>query len=351
MKKRLRHIAWILIALLTFSTGCMEDNMKPVTAFNKNGNGMFIACEGNFMYGNASLSYYDFETGNMHNQVFLKANGIPLGDVAQSLLMHDNKLWISVNNSGKVYVIDPRTFRHKGIIKELVSPRYMIPVSEDEIWVSDLYAGVIHVIDTKSYEKTAEIFLNTGDQIIHNAEQMIRYNDQVITNCWASDNTMLFIDIDKKTVTDSMKIRFQPKKICLDKQGKLWVLTDGEYNDNGEKPALQRIDPDTKTVETNMVFEAGDMPATIRLNNEGDSLYIINKHIYKMGIEAQTAGAPIIDGTDHHFYNLKKSSFDGFLYVTDAKNYLDPGMLYIFNQNYSLIDSLTTGIIPAELNH
>ncbi|MEA3447351.1 MAG: glutaminyl-peptide cyclotransferase [Bacteroidota bacterium] len=349
MEKIRTHIAFALLALLAFSTACMEDDMQPVTAFDTSGEGIFIACEGNFMYGNASLSYYDVSTGEMHNQVFLKANGIPLGDVAQSLLMHDRELWISVNNSGKIYAIDPQTFQHNGIIKELVSPRYMLPVSDDEIWVSDLYAGVIHVIDTKSYETTGEISLNTGDQIIHNAEQMLRYNNTVITNCWSSDNTILFIDINEKKVTDSIKVRYQPKKIRLDKDGKLWILSDGEYDSDGEKPALQRINPEDKTVETSIVFKSGDMPTNIRLNSEGDSLYIINNDIYKMGIEDQHTGAPIIEGINHNFYNLTDIPSDGFLYVTDAKNYLDPGMLYIFNQNYSAIDSLEIGIIPSAM--
>ncbi|MDA3819617.1 MAG: glutaminyl-peptide cyclotransferase [Candidatus Delongbacteria bacterium] len=351
MKKSNKHIAFILMALLVFSTACMEDDMQPVTAFDTSGDGVFIACEGNFMYGNASLSYYDKSTGNLHNQIFLKANGIPLGDVAQSLLIHDSNLWISLNNSGKIYAIDPQTFRHKGIIKELVSPRYMLPISDDEIWVSDLYAGVIHVINTKSYKTTGEISLNTGGQIIHNAEQMLRYNNTVITNCWSSDNTILFIDINEKKVTDSIKVRYQPKKIRLDKEGKMWVLSDGQYNSDGEKPALQRINPEDKTVETSIVFKSGDMPANIRLNSEGDSLYIINNDIYKMGIEDQQTGAPIIEGTNHNYYNLTEIPSDGFLYVTDAKNYLDPGMLYIFNQNYSAIDSLETGIIPSYIEH
>ncbi|MGM0649987.1 MAG: YncE family protein [Bacteroidota bacterium] len=349
MKKSNKHIAFALMALLGFSTSCMEDDMQPVTAFDTSGEGIFIACEGNFMYGNASLSYYDKSTGNLHNQIFLKANGIPLGDVAQSLLMHDNELWISVNNSGKIYTIDPQTFRHKGVIKELVSPRYMLPVSDDEIWVSDLYAGVIHVINTKSYETTGEISLNTGDQIIHNAEQMLRYNNTVITNCWSSDNTILFIDINEKKVTDSIKVRYQPKKIRLDKDGKLWILSDGEYNSDGENPALQRINPDNKNVETNIVFNQEGQPANIQLNNAGDSLYIINKHIYKMGIDDKNIGSPVLNGDNHNYSNLSEAASSAMLYITDAKNYLDPGMLYIFNQNYSAIDSLEAGIIPSDI--
>lgn len=47
-----------LLVFGIFITSCMKDDFRPITEFNTNSRGVFIVCEGNFMYGNASLSYY-----------------------------------------------------------------------------------------------------------------------------------------------------------------------------------------------------------------------------------------------------------------------------------------------------
>ena len=67
--------------------------------FEVTGDGLFICNEGNFQYGNATLSYYNPETKTVQNEIFYRANAMKLGDVCQSMIIRDGIGWVVVNNS------------------------------------------------------------------------------------------------------------------------------------------------------------------------------------------------------------------------------------------------------------
>ena len=62
MNKTLRLI--VLSALLIL-TGCMKWEDGQEETFEAAPSGLFITCEGNFQYGNASLSFYDPASGEI----------------------------------------------------------------------------------------------------------------------------------------------------------------------------------------------------------------------------------------------------------------------------------------------
>ena len=95
----MRQRVLILFLSLAFSflslTSCMEWDYGLEESFDTSasGEGLFICNEGNFQYGNATLSYYDPESKKVENEVFYRANAMKLGDVAQSMIIRDSVGW------------------------------------------------------------------------------------------------------------------------------------------------------------------------------------------------------------------------------------------------------------------
>ena len=107
--RKCRYIGCV-VTLLLLCTACMKWEYGIEEEFSASGDGVFITNEGNFQYGNASLSYYDPTTMTVENEVFNRANAMKLGDVAQSMIIHDNVGWEVVNNSHVIFAIDINTF-------------------------------------------------------------------------------------------------------------------------------------------------------------------------------------------------------------------------------------------------
>ena len=243
------------------------------------GKGLFITNEGNFMYGNASLSYYDPEKKHVENEVFARANAIKLGDVAQSMVIRNGIGWIVVNNSGVIYAIDINTFKEVGRITGFTSPRYIHFLSDEKAYVTQIWDPRIYIVNPKTYQITGYVETDM-DFETGSTEQMVQYDKYVFTNCWSYQNRILVIDTETDKVCDQITVGIQPTSLVMDKYNKIWTVTDGGYEGSPyghEAPSLYCIDAATRKIEKQFKFKFGDWPSEVQLNGTRDTLYFINK--------------------------------------------------------------------------
>ena len=138
-------------------TGCMEWDYGQYEDFNIKDHGLFITNEGNFQYGNATLSFYNPETMKVENEIFYRANAMKLGDVAQSMIIRDGIGWVVVNNSHVVFAIDINTFKEVGRITNLTSPRYIHFLSDEKAYITQIWDNRIFIVNPKKYQITGYI--------------------------------------------------------------------------------------------------------------------------------------------------------------------------------------------------
>lgn len=311
------------------------------------GDGLFVLNEGNFMYGNASLSYYIPSKKRVQNEVFSRANGIALGDVAQSMTIRNGLGYLVVNNSGVIFVIDTDTFKVVGTVTGLVSPRYVHFVSDTKAYVTDLYDSRITILNPQTLEITGHIPLNGHKS----AEQMVQLGDTVFTNCWSYDNKILVIDALRDELVDSITVGIQPTALALDKHAKLWTVTDGGYEGSPyghEIPALWRIDAKTLQVERRFDLPTEERPSELALNGTRDTLYFLNRGVWRLPVDAEALpAAAFIPYSGTIYYGLAVDPRSSEVYVGDAIDYVQPGVVYRFTPQAAAVDTFRVEITPG----
>ncbi len=365
MKKCLTCLFLLLLTLLW--AGCMNDDSlydfhKMVV--NKKGHAVFIVNEGNFMYGNASLSYYNPQKDEVLNDIFYNTNALPLGDVATSMIIHDSLGYVVVNNSGKIYIINVNTFKYVGKITGLTSPRNIYFVNRHKAYVTDLYAKAITIVDPATRQVTGSISIDNHNPEFyqHSSEQMVFLGKYAFVNSWSYDNKILVINTLTDKLVDSVTVVKQPNSMVMDKNNKLWVLSDGGFKGSAygqDTSALTRIDPLTRKVEK--VFHFPDMeasPTGLCINTAGDSLFFLygswaggavsHAGVYALPVDARILpDRPLIPQGNHLFYALGIDPGSSHIYVSDARDFLSRGAVYVFSHRDVMLDSLRVGIIPG----
>ena len=343
----LRIIFGVIVAL----TGCMSWDYGEPEHFDASAHGLFIVNEGNYQYGNATLSYYDPATDSVANEVLYRANAMKLGDVAQSMTIGDGRGWIVVNHSNVVFAIDLTTFRETGRITGLASPRYIHFVSTTKAYVTQLWDNRIAIVDPASYSVSGYIDVDGMASSSGSTEQMVQIGQYVYVNCWSYQRSILKIDTRTDRIVARIDVGYQPNSIVADSYGRLWALTDGRDGsgtESAEVPALYRIDPTTMTVEAIFPFYEGDMPSELTINGDGDRIYWINDDVWVMDVAATRLPLrPVIRSRGTIYYGLTVDPESEDIYVADAVDYQQAGRVYRFDSSGRTVSSFKVGITPG----
>lgn len=360
----MRNILKILLLLLFVSCNSINkwEGIKVNSYLSLEGrSGVFVCNEGNFMFGNASLSFYDSDSGEVFDDIFYNTNGFPLGDVCQSMTLSGDDGFVVMNNSGKVYVVDNKDVSYKAAIRGLVSPRYMKIISPTKAYITDLYSPSITVIDPKTYKITGYLFVGYGSikGRVNGTEQMARRGDDIYTCSWSQNNKVYKIDSRIDKLVDSVVVTKQPNSIVVDKNGKLWVLSDGGYVGSPygqENAALTRINGETLEVELVLPFEDIDTsPSRLSINSSGDMLYFINGDkngnskssygVYSMSVsEESLPRVPLIENGGRLIYALGVDPINEDIYIADAIDHTQSSIIYRYNRYGIQEDKFKGGI-------
>ncbi|WP_449440390.1 YncE family protein [Pedobacter steynii] len=363
----------ILVAFLGLTVSCRKD-LKPVPEQRETllppdpsaqVKGFYIVNEGNMNMNKASLDYLDYTTGIYRRNIYNEVNPEivkGLGDVGNDIAIYGSKLYVVVNVSNKVEVLDVKTGKR---IKQIniTNCRY-ITFNNGKAYVSAYLGtvgdpnapqGIVAQIDTATLTEVKRVDVGRQPEEMAVVGQKLYVANSGGYSPQKYERTVSVIDLNSFTVTKQIDVAINLHRLKADKYGDLYVTSRGNYYDIPSKMFVI----DTKTDQVKKTFNIavnnlaidGDVAYYYGSEwNYNEAKYTITYGMLNVKDEVLLDKQFITDGTDKAItipYGIAVHPITKDVLVTDARNYVSPGTLYCFDPAGKKKWSVTTGDIPA----
>lgn len=328
--------------------------------------GFYLLNEGNMGSNKATLDYYDYTTATYKRNIFAEANPDitqGLGDVGNDLRIYGNRLYAVINCSNLIEVMDATTAKHIGQIN-IPNCRYL--TFADGYGYCTSYAGPVQIGNTqigyvaKFDTATLRIvdtchvgFQPDGLEVVGNRLYVANSGGYLAPDY---DSTLSVIDLASFKQVATIPVAPNLHRVQADHLGQLWVSSRGDYFDTPSRLFCQSLSSTTNSLDT----------LNIPVSNFcilGDSLYYISTE-YSYETYEDVISYGIVDIRTHQLlttylitdgttlvkpYGIAVHPTTREIYITDAGNYVTPGMLYCFSPQGILQWSVHTGDIPSAI--
>ena len=375
-----RIVLYFFLPLLLAATSCREDELVVPTEYDIVGDeapgssvrGFYLVNEGNMGSNKCTLDYYDYMTGLYARNFYAERNPSvikELGDVGNDIGIYGSKLYVVVNCSHKVEVMDAHSGIRIGQI-DIPNCRY-VRFHRGKAYVSSYVGpvmidpnapkGAVYEVDTTSLAVTRKVTVGYQPEEMEIVDDYMYVANSGGYRAPAYDNTVSVIEmIDFKQV-QQIPVGINLHRLKKDRYGKLWVTSRGDYQ---SRPSRLYVLEKKRGYNRMLVTDTLDIACSI-MAFHGDSLFYyatewnnftqsntITYGIVDVQTKQRISDNFITDGTEKDItipYGIAIHPETGDIFVTDAKNYVSSGTLYCFDSRGRRKWSVRTGDIPAHI--
>jgi YVTN family beta-propeller protein len=341
MKIKFLKLHFFLLFILCIF-GCVDPEDPKSSKF---ANGLIVVNEGPFNNGTGTISFIDDATATVTDDVFgINNNNEPLGNIAQSIIKHNDHYYIAINNANKVVVTD-LDFKKKAVIPNIELPRYFAAAGS-KLYVSaygaDFQSGRIHEINPSDFTIKSTITVGNAP------EHMLVTNNKLyvaLGSPYGGDSEeIVVINTNTNTVEKKIKVGDSPVDLIQDPKGDLWVLCQGNYAFdpvNNTKGSLVRISNDV----VKSTFELSNGSGNLVLGPNETLYYTADGAIMNHKIsDPQLSNIRVKNG---FFYELFFDKKKNILHAADAGDFQSKGKIININIQNSQTTESNVGIIPS----
>lgn len=331
--------------------------------------GFYVLNEGNMGSNKCTLDFFDYTTGTYHRNIYAEINPTvvkELGDVGNDIQIYGSKLYVVVNVSNKIEVMDAKTTKRIKTIP-LQNCRYMV-FKNGKMYASS-YAGPVDInpnapkgkvveIDTVSLSIQREVTVGYQPEemdIVGNQLFVANSGGYIVPNY---DKTVSVIDLTSFTETKKIDVAINLHRLKKDNYGDLYVSSRGDYYT--VPSSLYLVDAATGAIKKDFHVSVSEMTIV------NDKLYYYGNE-FNYNTHAYTKTFGIIDVKteqiisnkiiDQEYVDAIKSPYGiavnpitEDIYLTDARNYVSTGYVYCFDKYGHFKWKTEGGNIPAHFS-
>lgn len=340
-----------LLALFLLALSCKKDQVEPV-APDHLADGMLVLNEGLFQLNNSTLTWVDFKSGKVEEDLFLRINDRLLGDTGNDMLRFGSKIYVVVNVSSIIEVLDASTCKSIAQISMnqggmSAQPRQLASYKGQVLVTS--FDGYVSVVDTSLLQITDRIKVGS------NPEQLVVSGDFAFVansgglNFEKQDSTISIINLLNKQET-KVVVGLNPVNVAADGVGGIYVLCKGNFSD---KPArLIRYDIQQQSLTSILdervrgVFEFKDrLLIQNALPNSSKTRVDLFDPISKQIIVENwldNTGISLIN-------NIQYDSKTDRVFVMEAIQYINSGYVHVYTSGGQKINQYHVGLNPRKI--
>ncbi len=341
MQSLLKKIKLLSILLLLLAS-CHKDDAIIDRTYS---NGYYVTCEGS-SNGTGTLSFIDKDY-NVTNSIIEKSNdNISLGNIVQSMYIHESKGYTLVNNSKKMVITQADNGK---VIYEkdgFILPRYFIPTGSAKAYISDWGSGGINgsviVYDLNNRKFSQSIKTGNGPE-----KMLLDGNKLYVANVggFGFDSTVSVIN----TNTDQLDTTYttannNPQSLAMDAKNNIWILCTGSSYGRITNSGLFQIVNKKCIKLLDLLPGAKDL----QYNPSNNSMYFI----YVGKVKVYNIDTKIVsDFTTQKFKSLYSLFLDvknNKILMGDAEDFVSNGSMYIFDiTSADLLKKVVVGVGPG----
>ena len=303
----------------------------------------YILCEGNYNSLNSSLWSLNSDFTNINGPIYWNQSNNPLGDTGQSLKIHNNKLYIVMNNSNTIEIADiSNGFQYEASINIPNAGPRDIEIINNIAYVSCWYLNGILCINLDDYS-----FIDT---LVCNGlpEDLLYYNDKLYSSItmnpdWSSSDKVIEFDLSTGVpfVSNTFTVITGPEELVAFQNS---IYVSSTYYDDAWNTYAgnSKIDLTTKEVTTK------DFGITFSF---GRDVTVLNNKVYRVynnGIcslsDSLTMNLDDQIGNYSTIYSM--ASYNDLIYF-GLSDYTAPDNVVILNSHGNEIKNFQVGAIPG----